>query len=168
MFNYCAINLLEIKSMLKNMDNNRYSSSLVLLSGASVGQHVRHILEFYTCLISAKKLGVVNYDGRKRNLQLETNGAFAQIQIDEIIADLPNFNVAKQLFLEGNYTHQNNPITTITTTFGRELAYCLEHSIHHQALIKIGLKELNLENIIKENFGVAPATIRYKQDQCAQ
>jgi uncharacterized damage-inducible protein DinB len=168
MFNYCAINLLEIKSMLKNLDNNHYSSSLVLLSGASVGQHVRHILEFYTCLISAKKLGVVNYDGRQRNLQLETDGTFAQTQIDEIIADLPNFDVAKQLFLEGNYTHQNNPNTIITTTFGRELAYCLEHSIHHQALIKIGLKELKMDEVIDENFGVAPATIRYKQDQCAQ
>ena len=168
MFNYCSINLLEIKSMLKNIDDNRYSSSLILLSGASVGQHVRHILEFYTCLISAKKLGVVNYDGRQRNLQLETDATFAQAQIDEIINELPKLEVAKQLTLEGNYTHENHPNTTISTTFGRELAYCLEHSIHHQALIKIGLKELKIEDVIDENFGVAPATIRYKQDQCAQ
>lgn len=154
--------------MLKNIDNTNYSSTLVLLSGASIGQHVRHILEFYTCLIAAKNLGVVNYDGRQRNLQLETDGKFAQSQIDEIILALPILEVGKQLFLEGNYTHDNNPNTTISTTFGRELAYCLEHSIHHQALIKIGLKELKLEAIINDNFGVAPATIRYKQEQCAQ
>lgn len=53
------------------------------------------------------------------------------------------------------------------TFINRELAYCLEHSIHHQALIKVGLKEQNIENLIDENFGVAPATIRHKQ-KCAQ
>ncbi|MGE0560356.1 MAG: DinB family protein [Flavobacteriales bacterium] len=168
MFNYCSTNLLEIKSLLNNIDNKKYSTPLVLLSGASVGQHVRHILEFYTCLITAKNLGVVNYDGRQRNLQLETDVVFAQNQIDEIVFSLPTLEATKPLFLAGNYTHSINPNTTISTTFGRELAYCLEHSIHHQALIKIGLKELNLETIINENFGVAPATIRYKQEQCAQ
>lgn len=168
MFDYCKTNLLEIKSMLKNIDDTNYSSPSVLLSGASIGQHVRHILEFYTCLIAAKNLGVVNYDGRQRNLQLETDVVFAQNQIDEIVLSLPTLEATKPLFLEGNYTHNNNPNTTISTTFGRELAYCLEHSIHHQALIKIGLKELKLDTIINENFGVAPATIRYKQEQCAQ
>jgi hypothetical protein len=43
------------------------------------------------------------------------------------------------------------------------LAYCLEHTIHHQALIKIGLMELNLIHLIDQHFGVAPATIRFKK-----
>jgi uncharacterized damage-inducible protein DinB len=50
---------------------------------------------------------------------------------------------------------------TIGSTFHRELYYCFEHSTHHKALIKIALKALNIENLISNNFGVAPATIKF-------
>lgn len=168
MIEYCKTNLLEIKSMLNNMDNSNYSLTLVLLSSASIGQHVRHILEFYTGLFAAKNTGIVNYDSRKRNLQLETDVVFAQNQIDEIITQLSTLETNKPIILEGNYAYTNHENTSISSTFGRELAYCLEHSIHHQALIKIGLKELNIESIINDSFGVAPATIRYRNEECAQ
>jgi uncharacterized damage-inducible protein DinB len=168
MFEHCKINLLEIKSMLKNIGDTNYSLPSVLLSGATIGQHVRHILEFYQCLLAAEQTGTVNYDKRKRNLQLETDTDFAQQQIEEIIHSLTKINLIQPIKLEGNYTHVKDANTSISSTFWRELVYCLEHSIHHQALIKIGLKELNLEQLISENFGVAPATIRYKQEQCVQ
>lgn len=168
MIKYCKINLLEIKFMINKMDEPLYKVELTWLSGATIGQHVRHILEFYDCLFAAKNQGFVNYDSRKRNLQLETDCSFAKNQIDEIINNLSSLESNKSIFLEGNYTSETTANTTISTTFGRELAYCLEHSIHHQALIKIGLHELKLENIINENFGVAPATIRYRKEECAQ
>jgi hypothetical protein len=45
----------------------------------------------------------------------------------------------------------------------RELAYDLEHSIHHQAIIKIAMKNLNSEYALNENFGVARSTIRFRE-----
>ncbi|TXB64843.1 DinB family protein [Vicingus serpentipes] len=164
---HCKHNLLEIKSLLSNLNTVDYSKSLSLLSASTIGQHVRHILEFYTCLIASKNTGIVNYDNRKRNIEIETNIKFAQEQIDWIIENLMLDNTNIQFNLEGNYTTESDEIIAIPTTYQRELAYCLEHSIHHQALIKVGLKELELENVINENFGVAPATIRHKK-QCAQ
>jgi hypothetical protein len=50
----------------------------------------------------------------------------------------------------------------ISTSFERELVYCLDHAIHHQALIKIGLKELDCVDLVNGNFGVAYSTIRYR------
>lgn len=164
---HCKYNLLEIKSLLNNINTVDYSKPLSLLSASTIGQHVRHILEFYTCLIASKNTGIVNYDNRKRNIEIETNIKFAQEQIDWIIENLMLDNRNIQFTLEGNYTTESDKIIAIPTTYQRELAYCLEHSIHHQALIKVGLKELELENVINENFGVAPATIRHKK-QCAQ
>ena len=92
-------------------------------------------------------------------------GEFEQAR--PIIEELKTYTETKFLILEGNFTGEAGSLTKIATTFQRELAYCLEHSIHHQALIKVGLKELNLENIIEKNFGVAPATIRY-HEKCVQ
>tara|TARA_R110001592_G_C13098064_1_gene743949 strand:- start:1001 stop:1501 length:501 start_codon:yes stop_codon:yes gene_type:complete len=164
---HCKHNLLEIKSLLGNLKPEDYAKPLSLLSDSTIGQHVRHILEFYICLIASKNTGIVNYDNRKRNLEIENSVHFAQSQIEFIIENFILENNNLQFTLEGNYSAETTQITVIPTTYQRELAYCLEHSIHHQALIKVGLKELELEGVINENFGVAPATIRHKK-QCAQ
>lgn len=164
---YCQSNLKEIKKLLEQIDKLSYTQPLTFLSGSSIGQHVRHILEFYQCLLLAKESAIVNYDNRLRNLKIETDVFFAQEIIQDLLKDLKLICVNDSLFLEGNFSHLENGSNKIPTSYQRELAYCLEHSIHHQALIKVGLKELDIENIIDKNFGVAPATIRYKQ-QCAQ
>lgn len=163
---YCNTNLQEIKLLLSNINSNDYTKKLSLLSDATIGQHVRHILEFYLCLIEAQKSTIVNYDNRKRNLDIESNINCAINQIDWIIQHL-KCESNSTFTLSGNYGLTESANINIPTTYQRELAYCLEHSIHHQALIKVGLKELELEGIINNNFGVAPATIRYK-NQCAQ
>ncbi len=55
---------------------------------------------------------------------------------------------------------------TLLTNYFRELLYNLEHSIHHQALIKVAL--FNSTHIkISESFGVAPSTLEYRK-QCVQ
>lgn len=167
MVEYCKINLSEIHSLLDNIGDNQYKKPLTFLSESSIGQHVRHILEFYQCLLLAKETAIVNYDNRPRNLKIETDVFYAQDTIQNILKDLNLLCVDDSLFLEGNFSHQEKGSNKIATSYQRELAYCLEHSIHHQALIKVGLKELDIENIIDKNFGVAPATIRYKQ-QCVQ
>ena len=48
------------------------------------------------------------------------------------------------------------------TYVDRELLYCLDHAIHHQAFIKIGLKELQIADLVEDDFGVAYSTLRYR------
>jgi len=62
---------------------------------------------------------------------------------------------------------QGGKTVKVDTTFNRELLYAIEHTVHHMAIIKIGML-LNYPNVtVPENFGVAESTIQYKTS-CAQ
>jgi len=163
----CVENLNEISKLLKKIDNSSYTNKQDLLSSSSIGQHVRHITEFYICLLESRVSKVVNYDKRARNEKIENDIQFAESTIQEVSIKLNSSSSNFELKLEGNFTTGENNITSINSSFHRELAFCLEHCIHHQALIKIGLKNLGILKIVPSNFGVGTATIRHKI-QCAQ
>jgi hypothetical protein len=164
---YCKQNLEEIKALLLQLSNAQYTYASKLLSEATIGQHVRHILEFYQSVLKGIDTKIINYDNRERNLLIETEKDFAIQVIDFISTNLAHDLLDKSIILEGNFSSEPGKQTQIQTTIFRELAYSLEHSIHHQALIKVGLIELNSASFIDETFGLAPATIRYKKI-CAQ
>lgn len=152
----------ELSQMLSQLTQEDYQKSLKLLSGSSIGQHIRHITEFYLCLIKGRSSKEVNYDARERDLQLECDIKFALYTFEKIKTNLPCGTDDCTIILKGNFSAKGHEEVSISSSFYRELAYCLEHSIHHQALIKIGLVELQKESILSNDFGVAPATLRFK------
>jgi len=98
----------------------------------------------------------INYGNRDRDLEIETNREIAIQKIVEIKKQLNSLNISERLHLEiESYT--------MDTSIERELLYNLEHSIHHQALIKVGLKEQNIGSLVNETFGVAPSTLKYRK-----
>jgi hypothetical protein len=54
-----------------------------------------------------------------------------------------------------------SPLKTQTSYF-REIVYGTEHTIHHFALLKVALIELNIK-IDEPDFGIAYATIQYRK-----
>ena len=56
----------EMKSILLQFDDELYQKELKIISDASVGQHFRHIIEFYTCFTEAQQTNLVCYDERNR------------------------------------------------------------------------------------------------------
>jgi hypothetical protein len=164
---YCQENLNEIKLVLLKLTNEQYIYPSSTLFGATIGQHVRHILEFYQSVFNGLESKLINYDKRERNLLIETNTKVAIQLIEAICVKLSQNTKDQNLILEGNFCAEEGNQIQICTSFLRELGYCLEHSIHHQALIKVGLLEVNGINFIDDTFGLAPATIRYRK-QCVQ
>jgi uncharacterized damage-inducible protein DinB len=161
-------NLLEIKSLLNQLSEKEYCEKLEVLSEATIGQHVRHILEFYQCLLESIESKVVNYDSRKRNLQIETEIDYAIEIINVINSQLENNQENYDLQLISNYSSDElKEEFCVPSSFLRELVYNIEHSIHHQALIKVAISELALDNLVCETFGYSPSTIRNKK-ACAQ
>ena len=157
--------LKEINHLLEQLPNTVYCIEKELLSGATIGQHIRHILEFYTCLVSGTKKGSVCYDDRKRDKLIETDIAYAMNTIEYLTLFLDNINCDESLTLEFNYTTASEEKLKVTSSLYRELVYVLDHAIHHLAIIKIALQEDNIK--LDDTFGVAPSTIRFR-NSCAQ
>ena len=61
---------------LANISPDVYATPLDLLFGASIGQHTRHFVEFYQCLIDQNEKGEINYSKRLRDPQLEEDPRF--------------------------------------------------------------------------------------------
>lgn len=149
--------LLQVKELLLQIEDKDYAMRCTELSNASIGEHTRHIIEMFQCLTNEYKSGVVNYDQRERNKLLETDTNFAVEQIELLLSiiDKPN----KELLLQESGVDE---LISINTNYYRELVYNLDHCIHHQALIKIGLM-LNFDYKIDADFGVAFSTIEYRR-----
>ncbi|MEQ9288520.1 MAG: DinB family protein [Cyclobacteriaceae bacterium] len=159
-----VINLFEqLRYVLEAVDKQQYRNPSVSLGGSTIGQHIRHSLEFFTCLIEGKKEGIVNYDRRKRESQLEEEKELALVVLDELSQAILSTDDNQQLVLELSYSHTNTDPISVSSNFQRELVYNIEHAIHHMALIKIGIKEVAPQVTIPEGFGVANSTIRYKK-----
>lgn len=47
-----------LKNLLKNLTNESFSKKNDLLFGASIGEHFRHIIEFYLCVMNQDTLEV--------------------------------------------------------------------------------------------------------------
>lgn len=169
MKDYTKADLLAIEEFLHSITEKNYLKKLDILSGSTIGQHVRHIVEFYIAVLESMEGGVVCYDNRKRNLQLETDLNYTIQTIQSISLNLEKATKDRSLILRTTYDGNSNYSVEVITSFYRELGYCIEHSIHHQALIKIGAISQRPELNLPENFGIAPATIKYRKEQvCAR
>lgn len=129
------------------------------LSNATIGQHTRHIIEMYQCLLNGYDAGLVCYDHRKRDVVIETNKELAKRLLIDIAEKTNQPN--KDLELTAVYGDATAEELKVNTNYYRELAYNLEHTIHHMALIKVGLKELSSIDV-SHTFGVASSTTRNK------
>lgn len=152
----------ELVKVLSLATNEQFNRSLNIFSGASVGMHARHIIEFYQSLLTQSiDNSIIDYSKRQRDIRLQTQVDYWVFTISQIINQLENLddtviNTPLSILSE---SEDNMPIKS---SLGRELHYNLEHTIHHAALIKIGLLSMNPEWHIPSSFGVAPSTLRYQ------
>lgn len=154
----------QIESALALISAEQYRYPNSLLGNATVGQHVRHIIELFQEMLNGYRTGEINYANRKRDFLTETDKTFALQQLQFITAEmnLPD----KNLLLTAGYAQNNETGISAATNYIREVMYNIEHTIHHLALIRVGFKSaFDIE--LPEAFGVAPSTLKYRK-ACAQ
>ena len=155
--------LSQLNDSLSKLSEAEYTLPSKTLFNATIGQHVRHVIELYICLFNGYETGIVNYDKRKRDLRIETDKEFACELMQMISNNLVKRN--KELALEATYDDHSLPVA-VPTNYYREIIYNLEHTVHHMALIRVGINEVS-HITIPDGFGVASSTIKYRKE-CAQ
>jgi len=151
----------QLIDLLNDTELSVYKDALQPLHYSTVGQHVRHITEFYLCALNGYENGVVDYDTRERNLLIEIDKDFAIKTLESVKQQLKTLKSDRNLILKSKLG--GDETLDISSSFFRELTYLIEHTIHHLAIIKIGLNEVHPEINIPKKFGVAHSTIRYQK-----
>jgi hypothetical protein len=154
----------QLSETLNQLTNEEYMQPSRILLRATIGQHVRHIIELFQCLEKGYDEGIVNYEKRKRDYQIETNKELAAALLKSVYQNVERPN--KEIVLEAEDYCDTMEVASIPSNYYRELAYNLEHTIHHMALIRVGVNEVSSIELPDE-FGVAYSTIKYRK-QCAQ
>jgi hypothetical protein len=151
--------LYQLKELLESLTDEQYCKKIALLSDASIGQHTRHIIEFFQELEKGYQTGLVNYDARKRNYAIETQRKFAINELVGIAAVVAKENRVLNLVVD--FCGDDSNPYEVPTSYQRELVYNFEHTIHHMALLKIGVRAVATIEL-PENFGVAMSTLKYR------
>lgn len=77
--------LIDLKKLIQKLNSESFTQKNKTLFGASIGEHFRHIVEFYLCCFEEAKDSKVNYDLRKRDKQLELDIRKGIETLDQIL-----------------------------------------------------------------------------------
>lgn len=159
----CTLILDQLADLVQQVDAADFARASDTLSNSTVGQHLRHTLEFFICFEQGYQAGLINYDKRAHDKSIETDKFIALLTIKRIKGFVESLKDNKPLRLEVGYDMHKDDFVTIETNATRELVYNIEHAVHHMAIIKIGIREVAAYVKLPADFGVAASTVRYKE-----
>lgn len=153
--------LKSLSNLLLLLNDKQYNQKIAFLGNASIGGHTRHIIELLKCAADGYNTGTVDYLNRVRDLSIEKDKVFAMQELSltakQIVQADKKMNLVVECFEESTTNY-------VTTTYFREILYNAEHTIHHLALIRVALREMDLD-IVGDDFGMAYSTIKYLSAQ---
>jgi len=156
--------LVQLEKSIIELTDEQYTQKIDTLFGASIGEHVRHVIELFVCLQDGYACGVVNYENRKRDIAIQT---VREVALDLMGTIKTSFFVEnRELLLQAGYSETSNELFTLSTNYFREIAFNIEHAIHHMALIRIGIQEVS-DLKVSEGYGVASSTLKFRKGQTA-
>jgi hypothetical protein len=154
----------QLQVFIQQFDEASFVEPLELLSGNTIGKHVRHIIEIFQCLLTQSVDGKVNYDVRSHSQLMESSVSLSIQAVSEIQEYLKYVKTDKHLTLLSASGIEGQPFSSITSMV-RELQYNVEHAIHHMAIIKIAVKQKFPNMVFPENFGMGYSTVQYLKSQ---
>jgi hypothetical protein len=155
----------QLSHLVEQLRDNDMLKPSRALSNSTIGQHLRHTLEFFICLEEGYAKGIVNYDKRSHDKLIETDKFIALGTIQRIIDFVNQQQQDRPLKLEVGYHPTSEESMIVETNYFRELTYNIEHAVHHMAIMKIGIHEVAPYISLPADFGVAVSTLRYHQNQ---
>lgn len=146
--------------LLESLDRDAYSMKSPM--GASVGSHIRHIVDFYQCFLRDVPSLQFDYDCRARDADVEQD---VDVAVSRLRAIRESFGAAT---FDPDATclcktEASQPPEFAPSTIRRELQHLHAHTVHHFALISYILTGYGIP--VPNGFGVAPSTLAYLQEE---
>lgn len=157
------IDLLEqSRHLLRSLDDPGYTRPEPMAMNATIGGHLRHVLEHIEPILDTPAEGLLDYDARPRDPTVEGSISGALARINAIQAALRKSPVGWEndlLRLRNRVAEGDDAVTVATSSRARELIYAVAHTVHHYALIRV---MCNLRGIaLPDSFGYAPSTLHH-------
>jgi len=153
----------ELAQAIDALGSDRYAQPTGPSFGNStVGMHVRHALDHVRVLVQADTLETtnkhINYDSRHRGTDIETSLDAAQAEIArlcEMCESLKAHPCDSSVTIVSLASKNTEPIV-LQSTLGRECAFVLSHTIHHNAMVRS--MAIALHSQVPDSLGCAPST----------
>jgi len=145
------------KALLTTLTDNLLSDISVPPYYSCIGSHIRHILDFYDCILEGVSSEHINLTNRKRDKKMHNSCEYALDNLERVIKGL---NEVDGCNLINNYTVEDDlglGRVKISYTLGAVLAQANSHAIHHYAIINYILDNLGI-SIEDDTFGYNPTT----------
>lgn len=159
-----AIGLLtQCQQIIDLVNELDYTKQMPKYYNASVGSHVRHIVNHYEKVCG--KEDVLKYDIRERNSAIELDKLVASALIKKLSHHIKDMHL--------NYSHhvtvefmanEKGETYSIQTNLMRELAFVAHHGIHHMAIIKMMVEQMGY-HVNNKAVGFAPSTLNHNLEQ---
>ena len=159
----CTNILSQLSSLINQVSEQDFTKPATSLSNSTLGQHMRHTLEFFICFEQGFDKGLINYDKRAHDKLIETDKFLAMAAIQRIQDFINKNQEDRPLKLEVGYDLSKEDFVLVDTNYTRELVYNIEHAVHHMAIMKIGVREVAHYITLPPDFGIAASTIRHKE-----
>ncbi len=163
----CQNILDQIGGVIEQLPDADFVRPVQAFNGATIGQHFRHALEFFQCLMKGYHQGQISYDKRNHDRNIETSKLLALDVINKIKLFIAHCDLDREVELRVSYDPQTDAEVAVPSNMAREITYNIEHIIHHMALVKIGIKERCPAVALPPEFGIAVSTIKYHRNQSA-
>ena len=124
----------------------------------TIGEHVRHLLDHISALVTASPGDQLSYDHRERGtaIEIDVNVAVERIFHLMAIIERRSGKTLDDPVQVTSIVSASGEAVTGWSTLGRELAFVVSHTIHHQAIIALLLAFQGAG--VPERFGYAPST----------
>lgn len=155
----------QLTEVLIKLQDGDYTVQLPVLGGATLGQHFRHILDFYFSLLRDLPSATIDYGCRERNPRIEQERSFAMASLQQIGDRVEGLEESRPLTVRADFSDDpsvSRPL--VTSSVGRELMYAYDHALHHLAIIRIGIQTLRPDLRLGEKIGVAPSTLKFQRE----
>ncbi len=157
----CWQSLSQCEELLERLNESEYRACSK--HSASIGGHVRHILDRFQSFFHGLPIEHIDYDARERDKSIEINLAgakFALASVQRQLDALTHSEIESLTLTVSETVNNQGVVVQVPSTAQRELMGLVTHSIHHLAIIALIAKGLG--HIVDQRFGKAPSTLVFE------